>query len=73
MKLHTYRGSFFGSHVANVFSRLIRICRIHGANPIFICSSATVGNPLEHVEALFQRSFRIIDNDAALALSGMFL
>jgi len=63
-EVHTYRGSF-GSHVANVFSRLIRICRIHGANPIFICSSATVGNPSEHVEALFQRSFRIIDNDTS--------
>ena len=63
-EVHTYRGSF-GSHVANVFSRLIRICRVHGANPIFICSSATVGNPSEHVEALFQRSFQIIDNDTS--------
>lgn len=63
-EVHTYRGSF-GSHVANVFSRLIRICRFHGANPIFICSSATVGNPSEHVEALFQRSFNVIDNDTS--------
>ena len=59
-----YRGSF-GSHVANVFSRLIRVCRFHGANPIFICSSATVGNPAEHVEALFKRSFTIIDKDSS--------
>ncbi|HMV46108.1 MAG TPA: DEAD/DEAH box helicase, partial [Leptospiraceae bacterium] len=63
-EVHTYRGAF-GSHVANVFSRLIRICRLHGANPIFICSSATVGNPSEHVEALFQRSFTVIDNDTS--------
>jgi DEAD/DEAH box helicase domain-containing protein len=63
-EVHTYRGAF-GSHVANVFTRLIRICRLYGADPIFICSSATVGNPNEHVQALFKRDFEIINKDSS--------
>lgn len=63
-EVHTYRGSF-GSHVANVFRRLLRVCEIHGSRPTFVCSSATVGNPREHVEALFQREFQIVDSDGA--------
>ncbi|MFC1670175.1 DEAD/DEAH box helicase [Spirochaetota bacterium] len=63
-EVHIYRGSF-GSHVSNVFKRLLRVCQIHGSNPVFVCSSATVGNPNEHVQALFNGKFNIIDNDSA--------
>ena len=63
-EVHTYRGAF-GSHVANVFRRLERICEIHGSRPTFVCSSATVGNPGEHVQALFGRPFHVIDQDGA--------
>jgi DEAD/DEAH box helicase domain-containing protein len=63
-EVHTYRGAF-GSHVANVFRRLLRVCEIHGSRPVFICSSATVGNPGEHVRALFGRDFQVIDRDGA--------
>lgn len=63
-EVHTYRGAF-GSHVANVMRRLVRACEMHGSRPTFVCSSATIGNPKEHVEALFQRPFHIIDKDAA--------
>jgi DEAD/DEAH box helicase domain-containing protein len=63
-EVHTYRGAF-GSHVSNVFRRLLRACEIHGSRPIFICSSATVGNPAEHVQALFHRPFHVIDRDGA--------
>jgi len=63
-EVHTYRGAF-GSHVANVFRRLLRVCEIHGSRPVFVCSSATVGNPGEHVRALFGREFHIIDRDGA--------
>jgi DEAD/DEAH box helicase domain-containing protein len=45
-ELHTYRG-VFGSHVANVIRRLKRICNYYGSNPVFICTSATIANPLE--------------------------
>ena len=63
-EVHTYRGAF-GSHVANVLRRLVRVCQMHGSNPTFVCSSATIGNPAEHVEALFGRRFHVIDKDGA--------
>jgi DEAD/DEAH box helicase domain-containing protein len=46
-ELHSYRG-VFGSHVAHVFSRLMRVAAFHGSRPAFLCASATVGNPADH-------------------------
>lgn len=63
-EVHTYRGAF-GSHVANVLRRLVRACEMHGSRPVFVCSSATIGNPGEHVEALFGRPFHVVDRDGA--------
>jgi DEAD/DEAH box helicase domain-containing protein len=63
-EVHTYRGAF-GSHVSNVFRRLLRICSMHGSSPTFVCSSATIGNPLEHTNKLFHREFQIIDKDGS--------
>ncbi len=63
-EVHAYRGAF-GSHVANVMRRLVRACEMHGSSPTFVCSSATIGNPTEHVEALFQRPFHVINRDGA--------
>ena len=63
-EVHTYRGAF-GSHVANVLRRLVRVCEMHGSTPTFVCSSATIGNPEEHVEALFGRKFKVITKDGA--------
>lgn len=63
-EVHTYRGAF-GSHVANVFRRLLRICEIHGSHPSFVCSSATVGNPDQHVRSLFHKEFKVIENDGS--------
>lgn len=51
-ELHTYRG-VFGSHVAHVIGRLRRIAEFHGAKPIFIGATATIGNPGEHAARLF--------------------
>ena len=50
-ELHTYRG-VFGSHVSHVLSRLRRIAQFHGADPIFICATATIGNAAEHAANL---------------------
>jgi len=63
-EVHTYRGAF-GSHVSNVFRRLIRVCDIHGSSPTFICASATIGNPAEHAAALFSREFSLVNTDGA--------
>ncbi|MGG5253839.1 DEAD/DEAH box helicase [Neobacillus sp. SM06] len=63
-ELHTYRG-VFGSHVGNVIRRLKRICRYYGSNPIFICTSATIANPLELAEALTEEKMCLIDNNGA--------
>lgn len=43
-EVHTCRG-VMGSHMAWVFRRLLRICAVYGAKPVFIFCSATIGNP----------------------------
>ncbi|RTR30477.1 DEAD/DEAH box helicase [Robertmurraya yapensis] len=63
-ELHIYRG-VFGSHVANVIRRLQRICRFYGSDPIFICTSATIANPLELAENLTGTKMELIDNNGA--------
>ncbi|UQD52510.1 ATP-dependent helicase [Bacillus methanolicus] len=63
-ELHIYRG-VFGSHVANVIRRLRRICRFYGTDPIFICTSATIANPLELAESLTEKKMELIDNNGA--------
>lgn len=53
---HTYTG-VFGSHVALVMRRLLRLCaRYQGQAqlvPQVICCSATIGNAVDHFRALF--------------------
>ncbi len=51
-EMHMYRG-VFGSHVANVLRRLLRIAAFHGSHPMLIGATATIGNPREHGAALF--------------------
>src|SRR5690606_28728425 len=50
-ELHTYRG-VFGSHMAHVLARLLRVARFHGQNPSVIAATATIGNPKEHAARL---------------------
>ncbi|HUH16879.1 MAG TPA: DEAD/DEAH box helicase [Methylomirabilota bacterium] len=63
-ELHTYRG-LFGSHVANVIRRLRRICRHYGADPVFICASATMANPRELAERVLEAPVELIDDNGA--------
>jgi len=63
-EIHVYRG-IFGSNVANVIRRLRRICRHYGADPLFICCSATIGNPKEHAEAVVGQEVTLVDNDGS--------
>ena len=41
---HAYRG-VFGSHVALVLRRLIRLARLYGSDPVFVFASATSADP----------------------------
>ncbi len=61
---HIYCG-VFGSHVANVLRRLRRLCALYGSNPQFICSSATIANPEEHIQRLVGLPFEVIDEDGS--------
>src|SRR5262245_5615199 len=65
-ELHTYRG-VFGSHVANVLRRLLRLCAHYGSNPVIVCCSATIGNPAELAAQLTGRSPRLIGRNGAPA------
>ncbi len=59
-ELHTYKG-VFGSHVANVIRRLMRVARFHGSEPVLVGATATIGNPREHAARMFSL------DDASLA------
>ncbi len=61
---HRYRG-VFGSHIAFVIRRLLRLCRYYGSDPRFILSTATLANPCEFAQALTGREFSLVDNDGA--------
>lgn len=63
-EVHSYRG-VFGSHMAQLLRRLLRICRYYGAAPQIIACSATVANPAEQVERLTGRAPFVIDRDGA--------
>lgn len=63
-ELHTYRGAF-GSHLANVFRRLRRVCRYYNSSPQYLCSSATIANPLELAEEICGQKFIQIHKDGS--------
>ena len=65
-ELHTYRG-VFGSHVANVLRRLMRISAHYGSRPVIVCCSATIGNPAELAQMLTGRPARLVDRNGAPA------
>ena len=63
-ELHTYRG-VFGSHLANVMRRLLRIARFHGSSPTFLFASATIGNPQEHASRICGEPVELINESGA--------
>lgn len=63
-ELHVYRGAF-GSHLANVFRRLSRLCRYYHSDPQFLCSSATIANPVELAEKICGKTFTCISKSGA--------
>ena len=65
-ELHTYRG-VFGSHLANVLRRLLRVAAFHGSQPVVIFASATIGNPREHAERMVGRAVAEVGESGAPA------
>jgi DEAD/DEAH box helicase domain-containing protein len=65
-ELHTYKG-VFGSHLANVLRRLRRVARFHGSDPVFLCASATIGNPREHAARLVGDDVVLVSESGAPA------
>ena len=63
-EIHHYRG-VFGSHLANVIRRLKRVCKFYGSNPTFLCSSATIANPLELAQSLTGEDMVLVDDNGA--------
>ena len=63
-EIHAYRG-IFGSNLANVLRRLMRLCAFYGAKPQFILCSATIANPGELARLLVGHEVRLIDNNGA--------
>jgi DEAD/DEAH box helicase domain-containing protein len=61
---HVYRG-VFGSNVAMLLRRLMRVCNYYHADPQIILSSATIANPQEHAKKLTGKDFEIVSNDGA--------
>ena len=63
-EIHTYRG-VFGSNLANVIRRLLRLCEFYGSHPRFILCSATIANPKELAETLIGRPVTLVDQNGA--------
>ncbi|NIM20025.1 MAG: DEAD/DEAH box helicase [Candidatus Latescibacteria bacterium] len=63
-EIHAYRG-VFGSNICHVLRRLNRICAHYGAEPVYICCSATIRNPLELAEKLTAGSMVLVDEDGS--------
>lgn len=62
--VHIYRG-VFGSNVANILRRLRRVCRLHGSDPRFVCTSATIANPKEFTGVLIGMPVTVVDDDGS--------
>lgn len=61
---HIYRG-VFGSHVTNVIRRLNRIANYYGSFPQYISTTATIANPVEHIQKLTEQPFTLISEDGS--------
>jgi DEAD/DEAH box helicase domain-containing protein len=63
---HTYRG-LFGSHVALLLRRLLRVCARYGARPTLVLASATVAEPAAFAARLTGREVAAVCDDGSPA------
>ena len=61
---HAYRG-LFGSHVALLLRRLLRVCARYGAHPTLVLASATVADPAGFASRLTGREVVAVDDDGS--------
>ncbi len=61
---HRYTG-VFGSHVAQVVRRLLRVAQAYGATPRVVLASASIANPAEHAARLTSRDCEVVSDDGA--------
>ena len=61
---HTYTG-VHGMHVAWIVRRLKRVLQYYDADPQFVLTSATIGNPGEHSKALIGEPVTVVDHDGS--------
>ncbi len=60
-EVHTYTG-VFGSNAVYLFRRLQHLMSLLGSDPQYICASATISKPDEHLHNLFGLDFTLIDH-----------
>ncbi len=65
-EVHTLSG-VFGSNVANVLRRLLRIAAHYGSHPRFLLSSATLRDPAAHALRLIGRDVAVVTEDGSPA------
>ncbi|MGE3288225.1 MAG: DEAD/DEAH box helicase [Pseudonocardia sp.] len=61
---HGYRG-VFGSHVALLLRRLLRVCARYGSVPTIVLASATIADPAPFAERLIGRPVRAVTEDGS--------
>ena len=61
---HEYSG-VMGTHIAWILRRLRRVLAYYGADPQFVMTTATIGNPATHAETLTGANFRVVDEDGS--------
>ncbi len=61
---HTYTG-VHGMHVAWIIRRLKRVLEYYDADPQFVLTSATIGNPPAHSAALIDEPITVVDEDGS--------
>jgi DEAD/DEAH box helicase domain-containing protein len=59
---HEYRG-IFGTNVSYILRRLRQVCRLHGSNPTFVATSATIADPQAHLRQLVGCDFDLVSSE----------
>jgi DEAD/DEAH box helicase domain-containing protein len=61
---HQYSG-IMGTHVAWILRRLRRLLSYYDADPQFVLTTATIGNPAQHAKRLTSEECTVIDEDGS--------